>query len=97
MGSVGGGVAYRRGKLRIGDARCPGRHDLFDFDLTPRRVDLVSEPFDVAIRMVPTMSTTVVLIRSALDPIRLDGLPRGWWPSPERGGLPGSPSSAAKV
>ena len=42
--------------------------------------------FDVAIRMVPTMSTTVVLIRSALDPIRLDGLPRGWWPSPERGG-----------
>ena len=23
----------------------------FDFDLTPRRVDLVSEPFDVAIRM----------------------------------------------
>ncbi|MFD2836509.1 MULTISPECIES: LysR family transcriptional regulator [Pseudomonadota] len=24
---------------------------IFDFDLTPRRVDLVSEPFDVAIRM----------------------------------------------
>lgn len=23
----------------------------FDFDLTPRRVDLVAEPFDVAIRM----------------------------------------------
>ncbi|MDO5710714.1 MAG: twin-arginine translocation signal domain-containing protein [Micrococcales bacterium] len=42
--------------------------------------------FDVAVRMVPTMSTTVVFIRSALDPIRLDGLPRGWWPSPERGG-----------
>ena len=42
--------------------------------------------FDVAIRMVPTMSTTVVFIRSALDPIRLDGLPRGWWPSPTRGG-----------
>ena len=42
--------------------------------------------FDVAIRMVPTMSTTVVFIRSGLDPIRLDGLPRGWWPSPARGG-----------
>ncbi len=42
--------------------------------------------FDVAIRMVPTMSTTVVFIRSGLDPIRLDGLPRGWWPSADRGG-----------
>lgn len=42
--------------------------------------------FDVAIRMVPTMSTSVVFIRSGLDPIRLDGLPRGWWPSPARGG-----------
>lgn len=30
-------------------ARYPGIR--FDFDLTPRRVDLVSEPFDVAIRM----------------------------------------------
>ncbi len=45
--------------------------------------------FDVAIRMVPTMSTTVVFIRSGLDPIRLDGLPRGWWPSPARGGWNG--------
>ncbi|GAB95676.1 hypothetical protein KILIM_025_00120 [Kineosphaera limosa NBRC 100340] len=42
--------------------------------------------FDVAIRMVPTMSTTVVFIRSGLDPIRLDGLPRGWWPSTSTGG-----------
>lgn len=25
----------------------------FDFDLTPRRVDLVSEPFDIAIRIGP--------------------------------------------
>ncbi len=30
-------------------ARYPGLS--FDFDLTPRRVDLISEPFDVAIRM----------------------------------------------
>ncbi len=32
----------------------------FDFDLTPRRVDLVSEPFDVAIRMGESVNSQLV-------------------------------------
>ncbi|KDB50650.1 transcriptional regulator protein [Sphaerotilus natans subsp. natans DSM 6575] len=32
----------------------------FEFDLTPRRVDLVSEPFDVAIRMGASQDSTLV-------------------------------------
>jgi DNA-binding transcriptional LysR family regulator len=32
----------------------------FDFDLTPRRVDLVSEPFDVAIRMGELPSSSLI-------------------------------------
>lgn len=32
----------------------------FDFDLTPRRVDLVTEPFDVAIRMGEQPSSTLI-------------------------------------
>ncbi|MGF6472642.1 LysR family transcriptional regulator [Paraburkholderia youngii] len=32
----------------------------FDFDLTPRRVDLVSEPFDVAIRMGESESSQLI-------------------------------------
>jgi DNA-binding transcriptional LysR family regulator len=32
----------------------------FEFDLTPRRVDLVSEPFDVAIRMGPSEDSSLV-------------------------------------
>lgn len=32
----------------------------FDFDLTPRRVDLVSEPFDVAIRMGPPPDSALI-------------------------------------
>ena len=32
----------------------------FDFDLTPRRVDLVSEPFDVAIRMGESQDSTLI-------------------------------------
>lgn len=32
----------------------------FDFDLTPRRVDLVSEPFDVAIRMGELSSSNLI-------------------------------------
>ncbi|PUE56549.1 LysR family transcriptional regulator [Limnohabitans sp. Rim8] len=32
----------------------------FDFDLTPRRVDLVSEPFDVAIRMGELQDSTLI-------------------------------------
>ena len=32
----------------------------FEFDLTPRRVDLVSEPFDVAIRMGPPKDQSLI-------------------------------------
>ncbi|WP_196246357.1 LysR family transcriptional regulator [Ralstonia solanacearum] len=32
----------------------------FDFDLTPRRVDLVSEPFDVAIRIGPSEDSQLI-------------------------------------
>ncbi|WP_226344472.1 hypothetical protein [Agilicoccus flavus] len=42
--------------------------------------------YDIAIRMVPTMSTAEVFVRAALDPARLDGLPAGWWPLPDVGG-----------
>jgi len=35
----------------------------FDFDLTPRRVDLVTEPFDVAIRMGELPSSTLIARR----------------------------------
>ncbi|PLQ00399.1 LysR family transcriptional regulator [Cupriavidus pauculus] len=40
----------------------------FDFDLTPRRVDLVSEPFDVAIRMgEPTESNLIARLLARLS------------------------------
>jgi DNA-binding transcriptional LysR family regulator len=39
-------------------ARYPGVR--FDFDLTPRRVDLISEPFDVAIRMGESESSQLI-------------------------------------
>lgn len=42
--------------------------------------------YDVAVRMVPTMSTTICYVRSPLDPVRLDGLGREWWPAGEKGG-----------
>ncbi|NHR06948.1 LysR family transcriptional regulator [Chromobacterium haemolyticum] len=41
----------------------------FDFDLTPRRVDLVSEPFDVAVRMgAPESSQLIARTLGALTP-----------------------------
>ncbi|WP_020191364.1 LysR family transcriptional regulator [Pseudomonas putida] len=41
----------------------------FDFDLTPRRVDLVSEPFDVAIRMgEPENSQLIARLLASLTP-----------------------------
>lgn len=41
----------------------------FDFDLTPRRVDLISEPFDVAIRMgEPDDSRLIARLLTKLDP-----------------------------
>lgn len=40
----------------------------FDFDLTPRRVDLVTEPFDVAIRMgEPTESNLIARLLARLS------------------------------
>ncbi|KAF1710147.1 LysR family transcriptional regulator [Pseudoxanthomonas sacheonensis] len=60
----------------------------FDFDLTPRRVDLVSEPFDVAIRMGESESSQ--LIARALA-----SLTPYLYASPgylERSGEPGKPA-----
>ncbi|MXV05476.1 LysR family transcriptional regulator [Enterobacter sp. ABFQC] len=48
----------------------------FDFDLTPRNVDLVSEPFDLAIRMGN-------LPDSGLIARKLGALPRYYYASPE--------------
>lgn len=38
--------------------------------------------YDVAIQVIPTMSTATCLIRSAIDPVRLDGLPSEALPRP---------------
>lgn len=63
----------------------------FEFDLTPRRVDLVTEPFDVAIRMGESQD-------SALIARRLASLPTHLYASPgylERAGEPAQPSDLA--
>lgn len=63
----------------------------FDFDLTPRRVDLVSEPFDVAIRMGDQPDSHLIARRLAL-------LPRFLYASPgylERHGEPSQPTDLA--
>lgn len=60
----------------------------FEFDLTPRRVDLVAEPFDVAIRMGELQD-------SALIARKLVELPRYLYASPrylERSGEPATPA-----
>lgn len=63
----------------------------FEFDLTPRRVDLVSEPFDVAIRMGESQDSNLIA--------RLLGnLPTHLYASPsylERAGNPEQPSDLA--
>lgn len=64
----------------------------FEFDLTPRRVDLVAEPFDVAIRMGE-------LADSHLIARRLARLPRYLYASPrylELSGEPKNPEDLAK-
>jgi DNA-binding transcriptional LysR family regulator len=64
----------------------------FEFDLTPRRVDMVAEPFDVAIRMGE-------LPDSGLIARQLARLPRYLYASPrylERAGEPGQPADLAR-
>lgn len=63
----------------------------FEFDLTPRRVDLVSEPYDVAIRMGDQPDSNLIARRLAL-------LPRYLYASPgylERHGAPSLPADLA--
>lgn len=64
----------------------------FDFDLTPRRVDLVSEPFDVAIRMgEPAASQLIARPLASFRP--------GLYASPaylQRAGEPGTPEDLAR-
>jgi DNA-binding transcriptional LysR family regulator len=48
----------------------------FDFDLTPRRVDLVAEPFDVAIRMGEQPSSTLIARQLALLTAQVYASPR---------------------
>ncbi|WP_290871362.1 LysR family transcriptional regulator [Aquabacterium sp.] len=47
----------------------------FEFDLTPRRVDLVSEPFDVAIRMGESPDSTLIARLLATLPTHLYASP----------------------
>lgn len=60
----------------------------FDFDLTPRRVDLVSEPFDVAIRMGESESSQLIARPLASLTPHLYASP-GYL---ERAGEPGKPA-----
>jgi DNA-binding transcriptional LysR family regulator len=62
----------------------------FEFDLTPRRVDLVAEPFDVAIRMGE-------LPDSSLIARQLARLPRYLYASPRYLDLSGAPSQPADL
>jgi DNA-binding transcriptional LysR family regulator len=48
----------------------------FDFDLTPRRVDLVSEPFDVAIRMGELPSSNLIARQLASLSVQVYASPR---------------------
>lgn len=60
----------------------------FDFDLTPRRVDLVSEPFDVAIRMGESSHSQLIARMLATLTPHLYASP-GYL---ERSGEPGKPA-----
>jgi len=48
----------------------------FEFDLTPRRVDLVAEPFDVAIRMGELADSTLIARLLARLPVQAYASPR---------------------
>lgn len=60
----------------------------FDFDLTPRRVDLISEPFDVAIRMGESENSQLIARPLAKLTTRLYASPDYL----ERSGEPGEPA-----
>jgi DNA-binding transcriptional LysR family regulator len=62
----------------------------FEFDLTPRRVDLVGEPFDVAIRMGELPDSTLIARKLA-------ELPRHLYASPRYLELSGQPSGPADL
>lgn len=62
----------------------------FDFDLTPRNVDLVSEPFDLAIRMG-------VLPDSGLIARKLGSLPRCLYASPQYLATKGVPATPEEL
>ncbi|MBP8310041.1 MAG: LysR family transcriptional regulator [Burkholderiaceae bacterium] len=69
--------------------RHPGMR--FEFDLTPRRVDLVSEPFDVAIRIGESPDSGLIARLLASLPTHLYASP-GYL---ERAGVPEQPSDLA--
>jgi len=64
----------------------------FDFDLTPRRVDLVSEPFDVAIRMGEPENSQLIARPLARIPAYLYASPRYL----ELSGEPNQPTDLAQ-
>ena len=64
----------------------------FDLDLTPRLVDLVSEPFDVAIRMGTPPDSTLIARQLATLPCYLYASPRYL----EQAGEPGHPRDLAR-
>lgn len=64
----------------------------FDFDLTPRRVDLVTEPIDVAIRMGEQPDSNLIARRLARLPRYLYASPRYL----ERSGEPRLPADLAR-
>lgn len=64
----------------------------FDFDLTPRRVDLVTEPVDVAIRMGEQPDSTLIARQLARLPRHLYASPRYL----EAAGEPGEPADLAR-
>jgi len=64
----------------------------FDLDLTPRRVDLVTEPFDVAIRMGELPDSTLIARQLALLTAQLYASPRYL----ARAGVPQTPEALAQ-
>lgn len=75
-------------------AEFAGRHPglRFELDLTPRRVDLVSEPFDVAIRIGSLPDSTLIARQIASVTSRLYASPRYL----ERSGRPAHPNDLAR-